>query len=176
MADGGGTLELLVGPRGGDHLSVAVSGRVNPAASGFWEANWLKARVSVRAGAFRGAFDADLRCDELEAFAAQLRALVGAAQGTARLESAEGWVTLRLSLDARGWLQGSCEVRDDPTGGGALRFGLSAAPAQRRELLAALGALLEAFPVIGDPDEEEGTLLAALGDEEPDEDVTPRDA
>jgi hypothetical protein len=164
MADGNGTLELLVGARGGDHLSVRITGRVHPAATGFWEANWLKARVAARAGAFHGAFDADLRCDELEAFATQLRALAAAAQGTARLESAEGWVTLKLSLDPRGRLQGSCEVRDDPTGGGALRFGLTAEPDQPRALLAALDAILEAFPVVGDPAEEGGALLAELGE------------
>lgn len=162
MADDRGTPELLVGSRGGDHLSVRVTGRAHPAATGFWEANWLEARVSVRAGAFQGAFDAELRCDELEAFAEQLRALEG--PGTARLESAEGWVALRLSLDARGRLHGSCEVRDDPTGGATLRFGLTAEPAQRGALLAALGAILEALPVVGDPEEEGGTLLAALGD------------
>jgi len=166
MTNGGDTLELLVGPRGGDHLSVKVTGRGHPAATGFWDANWLKAEVSVRAGAFRGAFAADLRADELEAFQAQLRALEGAEQGTARLESAEGWVTLRLSLDLRGRLQGSCEVRDDPTGGGALRCSLTVEPSQRAGLLAALAAILEAFPVVGDPGEEGSTLLAAFGDED----------
>jgi hypothetical protein len=167
-------VELLVGTPDGDHLSVEVVGRVHPGATDFWDGNWLTARISARAGAFHGAFVADLRADELERFAAQLRALEGAAEGKASLESAEGWVTLALALDARGRLVGSCELRDDPTGGAGLRFGLVADPSQRLHLLAALGALLEAFPVIGDPEAEGSTLLAALGGE--DDDGAPGDA
>jgi hypothetical protein len=166
-------VELLVGARDGDHLSVEVTGRVHPTAADFWDGNWLAARISARAGAFRGAFVADLRSDELQRFAAQLRSLEGAAEGKAALESAEGWVRLSLALDARGRLAGSCELRDDPTGGASLRFGLVAEAAQRLQLLAALDALLEAFPVIGDPEAEGSTLLAALGDED---DGAPDDA
>jgi hypothetical protein len=166
-------MELLVGTRNGDHLSVEVVGRVHPAATDFWDGNWLTARISARAGAFRGAFGADLRTDELQRFAEQLRALEGATTGKVALESAEGWVTLALALDARGRLAGSCELRDDPTGGATLRFGLVADPAQRLDLLAALAALLEAYPVIGDPEAEGSTLLTALGGED---DGAPDDA
>jgi len=161
-----GAQELLVGTRDSDHLSVEILGRVHPDATDFWDANWLKARVSVRAGAFHGAFEADLRSDELEPFAAQLEAL-GADQGVARLESSEGWVALKLANDQRGRLQATCEVRDDPTGGGSLRFGVVADPAQRLDLLDALRSILEAFPVIGDPEAEGSSLLASLDDPDP---------
>jgi len=162
-----GAHELLVGARDSDHLSVEILGRVHPDATGFWDANWLKARVSVRAGAFHGAFEADLRSDELEPFAAQLKALGGADQGVARLESCEGWVTLKLAPDQRGQLQATCEVRDDPTGGGSLRFGVAADPAQRLDLLDALRSILEAYPVVGDPEAEGSSLLATLDDPDP---------
>ena len=65
-------MELLAGAPDGDHLSVRVTGRVHPDATDFWDANWLRAELSARGGAFRGAFAADLRADELQAFAGQL--------------------------------------------------------------------------------------------------------
>lgn len=158
--------ELLVGDRAADHLSVRPLRRTHPAATGFWDANWLKAAVTVRAGAFRAAFEADLRSDELEGLEQGLAALEGAPGGTATFASSEGWLAFRLTRDARGRLQAACEVRDDPAGGRCLRFPVRCGDSQRADLLAALRQILAAFPVIGDPGEEGGVLLAGLGDDD----------
>jgi hypothetical protein len=155
-----------VGQREANHLSVRPVRRADPAATGFWDGNWLKAAIAARAGAFSGAFDADLRSDELAQFAEQLAALEGASEGTATLESVEGWVALRLALEPSGRLVGSCEVRDDPAEGSRLRFPLVVERSQRLDLLDALREILRTFPVIGSPEEEASTLLASAGDED----------
>jgi len=156
-------MELLLGSPGGNHLSLRPLHRTEPGSTDFWEGNWLKVDVAVRAGAFAGRFEADLRTDELDQFAEQLAALEGASTGAAALVSAEGWVSVRLALAPGGGLEGACEVRDDPAMGSSLRFQVTVEPAQRPALLAALGAILRAFPVVGDPTAEPAGLL--LGDE-----------
>jgi hypothetical protein len=154
--------ELLIGARQANHLSLRPLRRSYPDAEDFWEGNWLKVAVAVRAGAFQGAFEADLRSDELQAFFEQLQALPGAAEGKAALQSAEGWVTVRLVLDQRGRLDGTCEVQDDPAMGSSLRFALGPEPAQLAPMLAALARILKAFPVVGTPEEGPDTLLGSL--------------
>jgi hypothetical protein len=160
-------LQLLLGPPGANHLSLRPLARSNPDSGDFWEGNWLKVDVAARAGAFAGRFEADLRTDELEQFAQQLAALDGASAGAAALESAEGWVTIKLLPGRGGGLEGACEVRDDPTTGTGLRFLLAVDRAQRPVLLAALQAIMAAFPVVGDPTSEPAGLLGEDGDGEP---------
>jgi len=155
---------LLVGPPDANHLALRPLRRSHPDSEDFWEGNWLKVDVSVLAGAFRGTFEADLRCDEFEQLLEQLSALQGAAQGAAALESAEGWVSLRLTLDPRGRLVGTCEVRDDPALGSSLRFELAADQAGRPAMLDALAGILRAFPVVGHPGDEPEDLLEPEGE------------
>jgi hypothetical protein len=157
------SVQLLLGAPGENHLSLRPLHRAAPDSTDYWEANWLKVNVAVRAGAFAGGFEADLRTDELLDFATQLAALEGATTGAAALQSAEGWVSVKLALAPGGRLEGACEVRDDPAMGSSLRFQLTVEPGQRPALLDGLGAVLRAFPVVGDPAAEPAALL---GDDE----------
>lgn len=153
-------MHLRLGPPDGNHLVLRPLRRSHPGAEDFWDGNWLKVEVAARGGAFAGRFEADLRADELAAFAAALSALRPGQPAKAALESMEGWVAVRLTLDARGRLEGTAEVRDDPALGAALRFPLALELDQLPGLLAALDAILHAFPVVGSPDAEGSVLLA----------------
>lgn len=163
---------LLLGDRAADHLVLSPLRRAHPDATDFWEANWLKVDVAVRAGAFHGAFVADLRTDELQAFGEQLAALEGAPEGAAGLESMEGWVSIQLTLGPGGRVRAACELRDDPASGGALRFDLTTGPAQVAAWRDGLAELLRAFPVVGE--EAEGADLLPLDDQDPERDPDQR--
>jgi len=153
-------MHLRLGPPDGNHLVLRPLRRSHPGAEGFWDGNWLKVAVEARGGAFAGRFEADLRADELAAFAAALGALRPGEPARVALESTEGWVSVRLALDDRGRLEGTVEVRDDPGLGAALRYPLAVELGQLPGLLAALQAILHAFPVVGSPEAEGGVLLA----------------
>ena len=158
-------MRLLLGSPDDAHLVLTPLRRSHPEATDFWDGNWLKVDVTARGGAFRGTFEADLRADELQAFADGLAALQPDGQSKAALESMEGWVALRLALDARGRLQGTCEVRDDPALGATLRFPLTIELGQLPAVTSTLRAILEAFPVVGAADEASGEAGGALLDE-----------
>lgn len=161
------TAECLVGQREANHLSLRPVRRVNPTDGSFWEGNWLTVEVEVRAGSFGGRFEAELRSDEFASFATGLEALRGAPAGTARLESVEGWVRLELAPGPHGRLLGVCEVRDDPTGGSKLRFGLGLDQVQLLDMLDGLRQILLAYPVVGSAEEEADALLPLLDEPEP---------
>lgn len=161
-------MEVHLGAPGANRLSLRPLARSNPDTDDFWDGNWLKVEVAARAGAFEGRYEADLRTDELALFAEGLAALEGAATGAAALESAEGWVSVKLALAPDGGLEGACELRDDPAMGSTLRFRLAVEAGRRPALREALGAILAAFPVVGDP-EAEPALLEDGAEDEPEE-------
>jgi hypothetical protein len=162
-----GIHEFFVGGRDRNHLSLTPLRRNNPGVTTFWDGNWLTVAVEVRGGIFSGRFEADLRADEFQDFQLQLEALRGATGGTATLESVESWVRLELTVDEQGRLHGDCEVRDDPTRGSRLRFGLGSDQVQLLDMLDGLKQILEAFPPVGNAEEEANAGFPAFDEPEP---------
>jgi len=66
---------------GGSEVSIDVRGREH-GGEDYWDGNWLQTRVSVRAGAFRGAFDASLRVEEFIRMWNGVRVCMTALDGT----------------------------------------------------------------------------------------------
>jgi hypothetical protein len=85
----------------------------------------------------------------------------------ARLESVESWVRLELTVDDQGRLHGVCEVRDDPSRGSRLRFGLSSDQVQLLDMLDGLAQILEAYPPVGSADEEANAGFPSFDEPEP---------
>jgi hypothetical protein len=162
-----GIHELFVGGRDRNHVSLTPLRRNNPDVTTFWDGNWLTVAVEVRGGIFSGSYQADLRADEFQDFQKQLEALRGATAGTATFESVENWVRLELTVDEQGRLHGDCEVRDDPSRGSRLRFGLHADQDQLLDLLDGLEQILEAFPPVGNAEEEANASFPAFDEPEP---------
>jgi hypothetical protein len=151
----------------GDALALAPLRRLDAETGDDWDANWLATRVTAKAGAFEGAFEAVLRADELALFLDQLVALRAAVKGEAVLACSEPWVELRLvKREVPGALEARCVVRDDPAGfeGGELRFALDLGPADLDAAVVGLGEVTRAFPVIGDPGAGPGEGLGLSGD------------
>jgi hypothetical protein len=143
---------LLLGREGGDHVRMELRGRLHPGATDFWDANWLDARVGVRAGAFSGTIRASLRTTDLAQWRDELRRLHESLSGQAALETMEGWISLRLTGDGRGHVAVDGVVEDEPGTGNRLSFALPALDqTDLPALLDALGAVERAFPTIGDP-------------------------
>lgn len=102
MAESARHLEVLIGGRGGDHVLIRVLGRVHPDAHDFWDANWLMTPVEVVAGDFLASIGASLRAEEIHEFRSGLTRVYESPQGEATLQSMEGWLSLRVSIDGPG--------------------------------------------------------------------------
>ncbi|HYQ42553.1 MAG TPA: hypothetical protein VER11_11315 [Polyangiaceae bacterium] len=111
----------------------------------------MYATIQIRAGAFRGEYEALLRTDELASFRDQLATLHAALNGSATFETMEQWLRVDIQGDKRGHFLAKCEARDQPGVGNTLRFELTFDQTELPALLAALEEVVRAFPVKESP-------------------------
>ncbi len=153
MADESESVVVHLGTSG-SHLRFEVIGREHPDRDDYWDGNWLRTRTRVRAGPFRGDIDSSLRTDEFRHFLQGLRALAGGPDaGSAVFDSIERWLEVRVVRDHLGHvsIEGWCT---DPAALSPNRLRSSLGELDQTFLppmIAQLEAVLERFPVVGDP-------------------------
>jgi hypothetical protein len=138
-----------IGSNRAEQLLVKVISRSS--AGDYWDGNWLTCEVRLYAGGFRGNFQANLRTDELERFAAQVRTLYDDLKTPALLEPMEEQLVLRLEGDGRGHVYCRGEARDVAGTGNLLRFELQLDQTQLFATMVQLSELLNRYPVRGSP-------------------------
>lgn len=137
----------------GCQLVVRATGYEYPELDTGDDANWVTGEVELscaRAGRFTAAVAVALRTDELAAFVEQLRVIDAELAGEARLAHLEKQLgaTVRLDGDGQGTL--SAFVRDHVEA--ELRVADAPIdPPAVREALGQFAALVDAFPVRGEP-------------------------
>jgi hypothetical protein len=142
---------IVLGADRAEQLSVLVTRREFPDASDYWDGNWVYATIRIRAGAFRGEYEALLRTNELASFKDQLGTLHAALNGSATFETMEHWLRLDIQGDGRGHFLAKCEARDQPGIGNTLHFELTFDQTELPPVLEALSEVVRAFPVKGSP-------------------------
>jgi len=140
---------VRVGGERSEFLTITLLGRSHPAASDYWDCNWVRAVVEVNAGGFRGKVDGDVRADELEAFRRDVALLNESLSGVAHFTTMEEWLSISATGDGHGHVELSCEIRDQPGIGNTLAFRLALDQTYLRPLVAQLAQAVLAFPVIG---------------------------
>jgi hypothetical protein len=140
---------IVIGANSSQQLSMHVTRREFPEASDYWDGNWVYA--TIRAGAFRGEYEALLRTDELTSFRDQLATLHTALNGSATFETMEHWLRVDVQGDGRGHFLAKCEARDQPGVGNTLRFELTFDQTELPPMLTALDEVVRAFPIKGSP-------------------------
>lgn len=140
---------LVVGRLSGEHLSIRPLRRRFPDAQDYWDGNWLDAEITLRVGAFRGAYEAQLRTDDFSRFRDALRRLYDELTGDAAFLSLEQWLRLRLVGDGRGHIAVTCDAMDAAGLGNRLTFNLELDQTELPQMLRDLEAILRDFPVKG---------------------------
>ena len=143
---------LVLGTVDADHLSIVPLGRAHPGASDFWDGNWVRSTLKVRAGGFTAHVTAELRVDEIHRFAEGLKFINDNPFGPAILQSMEDWITLSIKCNPNGALDVSGEVTDKPGVGNRLSFELHGFDQTHlSSWLSQLSAIELRFPVVGEP-------------------------
>ncbi len=143
---------FILGAEHGDHLRIEILGRAHPDASDFWDGNWVNARISARAGGFRGGAVAFLRTTDFAEFRERLQQLYQQLSGEAVFETLEGWVEVRVIGDGRGHMETRVSLTDEPGVGNKLVFTLPGL--DQTHIFDAIGHLCEIedmYPIIGAP-------------------------
>jgi hypothetical protein len=138
-----------IGNGQGEQLLVKVISRSS--ADDYWDGNWLSCEIRLSAGGFRGKFQANLRTDELDRFAAQVRTLYDDLTTPALLEPMEDQLLLRLEGDGHGHIHCRGEARDVAGTGNLLTFELELDQTQLFATMVQLSELLSRYPVRGSP-------------------------
>lgn len=143
---------LTIGPARGDHVAIRVLQRAYPSSADYWDGNWVRSTIHVRAGGFLAVVTADLRTDEIHRLAEGLRFIDDNLFGSAVLQSMEDWVDLTITCEANGSLSVAGEVTDQPGTGNRLAFSLPGLDqTYLRDWLVQAAAIEAAFPVVGRP-------------------------
>lgn len=136
-------------------IELQILARMTPDATDFWESNWCQTLIKFDLGPFHGAFEFDLRTDELDAFYHDLQTLYDNLSGTAALKTLEDQVSIILTCDTKGHIEASGFLRDQPGMGHKLTFEFTLDQTYLPQVLEGLGMVLKEFPVLYNP--QQGT-------------------
>jgi hypothetical protein len=139
---------VIIGRASHDHIRIEILDRPFGDESDHRGRNLLRAVVHAAAGPFQGGYRTDFQTWEFEAFRDELHSLHASRQGSARLEAAEGGLTIEVSADGPGRCFARCVARDVGVSGARLEFEVRLDRSDLPTILRDLNALLRAFRVI----------------------------
>jgi len=145
-------LFFIIGKDTSDFLKVEVLDYEHPALSEYWDANWLKAKIKLKIGAFSANYLAQLQTTNFREFQNGLETLYKDLIGEAQFYSLEDWLRIKLSGDGIGHFSLDCQASDFPGTGSRLEFEMQIDQTEIPLLVRQLSEILERFPVKGKPD------------------------
>ena len=142
-------LQLVIGGEEHDRLVVEVLGRERPEAFDADDGNWIDARVSVAAGAFRGEVACCLRAEDFAAFLSQVRLLLVQPHGTARFSTMEDQLAFAITGDGRGHFDVRGHLMDAAGIGNRLAWSLASDQSHLPRIITTLSAISTSYGVRG---------------------------
>ena len=143
---------IRLGGNDAEYLLLTIHRREFAGSTDYWDGNWLICSVEIAASSFSGSHsNRCLRNDDLSRFLAGLVALNDRLKGEAVLDTMEEWFRLGLIGDGRGHVQATGFLRDDFVEPNELRFRLSFDQTYLAPLIAQCRDVLEAYPIVGQP-------------------------
>ena len=115
----------------------------------YWDHNWIRTTVEVRAGAFEGRYQTDLHRGELEQLCAELPKLYSFEIHGMKFSAMEGQLGIDITGDRRGNFTARCEA-SDRSDGNRLDFSLGFDQTQIPRMIHELDAILAAYPLRGE--------------------------
>jgi hypothetical protein len=136
----------------GNEVAIRVLAREFPGNDDYWDGNWIRTQLIVTNGGVRADFHSFMRAEEFADFAEQVASLAQSPTGTATFETMENWLRLGITRVAEGTLDVRCAVHDADRFGSYLEFAIQDLDhTSLHPLAAALKAVVEQFPVVGQP-------------------------
>jgi hypothetical protein len=114
-----------------------------------WDRNWVRTKVTVKAGVFSGQYVADFMTTDFELLKRAFKSLDKNFKGTAKLEPLERQLLLDIAGDGLGHFNVKCIADDQPNYGGTLSFNLSFDQTELVRLINELDRITKAFPIKG---------------------------
>ncbi|MBB2495821.1 WapI family immunity protein [Aquipseudomonas ullengensis] len=138
---------FAIGANDGESVALTVLNYERPRTGEFYDDNWLLCEVTVRAGSFKGTFQANFLTSELVDLLQGLRKISAELRGEYNFEPMEGQLVFRASCDSLGHIHVSGKAMDQAGIGHTLGFGFSLDQTFLSATLHELSDLVQAFPV-----------------------------
>lgn len=123
---------VVIADEGGDYLKISPTRRSHPAATDYWDANWLDCSIEFRTGGFRGTIAGSLRTDELDSFNEALTQTYEDRRSPASFADLDGHLQIEIRGDGLGHLTAECAVAQNAGTGPEVRFEWSKHERHRR--------------------------------------------
>ncbi|HEY6203915.1 MAG TPA: hypothetical protein VI056_12850 [Candidatus Limnocylindria bacterium] len=136
---------------GGAEIQIELVGRAHPEQQDYWDGNWLRTRVKVRAGGFHGEFEPELRVEEFVRLRDGVRVCMTDLRGTFVFETMEDQLEITAKGDGLGHFRAECRAEDVAGIGNELTFTIDLDQTYLPPLASQLDAALKVFPVVGHP-------------------------
>ncbi len=134
-----------------EKVVIEVLTRTHPDTTDYWDINWIDTNIKVEIPGYLANFPASLRTDELSDFVQQLNLMNRDLKGKADLDNMDSYIHFECEMDHFGkikWTGQTCF----PAGYGAvLKFEFHSDQSYLERLIKELDAILDVFPVIGNP-------------------------
>ena len=115
-----------------------------------WDLNWIKTRITIKAGVFNGQYIADFMTTDFELLKRDLKRLYKDLHGEAKFEPLEGQLILHLLADGLGHFEVTCIAQDQPGFGARISFKLHIDQSDLPGLIDEIDKITKAFPMVGD--------------------------
>jgi hypothetical protein len=141
------TIEPVVFSGGPDRLTFEVFDYERPSVSDMYDANWLKATVSISAGPFTGRFRANMTTWDLAKLHDQLTEALERLAGRTDFESTESDIVLAVEFSHRGTATVSGLLRPSGSERTTLSFSFETDQSALSETVRQLDELVHRLPV-----------------------------
>lgn len=136
----------------GNYLKIDVLDYVYPENDDYWEGNWLKINISLKAGPFEAAYPGQIKNYNLLDFKKGLKRELQYANQTnvnAFLDSLKNWIEIKIVSQGNYNYLAQCIACDRPPGGNKLKFTLKLKRDHIETLISEIKMITDAFPVRG---------------------------
>ncbi|SDE45978.1 hypothetical protein SAMN05216464_106220 [Mucilaginibacter pineti] len=115
-----------------------------------YDKNWIKSKITVKAGGFSGEYHADLMTVDFKQFEKQLSTLYDNLSGGAAFHDLEGYLEIRIIGDGVGHFEVNVTADDSPGANSrTLTFSMTIDQTYIKPIVNNLKKITEAFPVKG---------------------------
>ena len=129
-----------------DYLLIEVLGFEIVKPTNYHDANWIRTRISAKAGVFRvKPFAASLFLGGFTTFTSELRSIYEKLHGTASLNTLDPWVQITATSDMLGHITMACIISDNFITDRSLKFDLTMDQTMLRSPLDQLDILILSY-------------------------------
>lgn len=139
---------FILGKESSDFVKIKINCFSYPSATDFWDGNWINSSISLKAGAFKASYPAELTTVDFFEFMSGLERIYESLKGTANFYTIEEYLQVKITGDGIGHFIADCIAVDNPgADGNTLHFRLHFDQTEIKGMIKMISEILDSFPI-----------------------------